>query len=44
MEHWRNDTDMGQLKYWEKNLPQYHFLHHKSPAEWPGSPRWEVSV
>jgi len=26
MEQWRNDTDRGKLKYWEKNLSQCHFV------------------
>jgi len=30
MEQWWNDTDRGKLKYWEKNLYQCHFSHHKS--------------
>jgi hypothetical protein len=28
MEHWWNDTDWGRPKYWDKNLPQCHFVHH----------------
>jgi hypothetical protein len=27
MEHWRNDTDRGKPKYWERNLSQCHFVH-----------------
>jgi hypothetical protein len=23
-------------KYWEKNLSQYHFVHHISHTDWPG--------
>jgi len=30
MEQWWNDTDRGNLKYWERNLSQCHFAHHKS--------------
>jgi len=30
MEHWWNDTGRGKLKYWERNLSQCHFVHHKS--------------
>ena len=29
MEHWWNDTDRGNLKYWEKNLSLCHYVHHK---------------
>jgi hypothetical protein len=36
MEHWWNDTDRGKLKYWEKNLSQYHFVHHKTHMDRPG--------
>jgi hypothetical protein len=25
LEHWWNDTDRGEQKYWEKNLSQHHF-------------------
>jgi hypothetical protein len=30
VEHWWNDADRGKLKYWERNLSQCHFVHHKS--------------
>jgi hypothetical protein len=30
MEHWWNDADKEKLKYWEKDLSQCHFAHHKS--------------
>jgi hypothetical protein len=30
MEHRWNEIDRGKLKYWEKNLSQCHFVHHKS--------------
>jgi hypothetical protein len=36
MEHWWNDTDRGKLKYWEKNLSQCYFVHHKSQVKGPG--------
>jgi hypothetical protein len=26
MEHWWNDTDRGEQKYWEKNLSQPRFI------------------
>jgi hypothetical protein len=29
MEHRWNETDRGKLKYWERNLSQCHFVHHK---------------
>jgi hypothetical protein len=33
-EHRRNDTDRGTPKYWEENLSQRHFVHHKSHMDW----------
>jgi len=33
--HWWNDTDMGKQKYWDKDLPQCHFVHQKSHTDWP---------
>ena len=36
MEHWWNGTDRGNLKYWERNPSQYHFVHHKSHMDLSG--------
>jgi hypothetical protein len=36
MEHRWNEIDMGKSKYSGKNLPQYHFVHHKSHTDRPG--------
>ena len=33
MEGWCNDTDRGELKYWERNLSQCHFVHDKSHTD-----------
>jgi hypothetical protein len=30
MEYWWSDIARKNLKYWEKNLYQCHFVHHKS--------------
>jgi hypothetical protein len=27
-----------------KNLPQYHFVHHKFYMTWPGLLRWEAGI
>jgi hypothetical protein len=41
-----NEIDRVKPKYSEKNLSQYHFVHHKSHMHWvgmePGPPRWEA--
>jgi hypothetical protein len=37
VELWRNDTDRGKAKYWEKDLPQCHFVHHKFYMRWAGT-------
>jgi len=29
MGHWWNDTDRGNLKYWERKLSQCHFVYYK---------------
>jgi hypothetical protein len=52
MNEWTNierlwtDTDKGKPKYSEKNLSQFHFVHHKSQLALPGikprPPRWEA--
>jgi hypothetical protein len=33
---WRWYIDRGNPKNSEKNLSQYHFVHHKSHMDWPG--------
>jgi hypothetical protein len=46
MEQRWNEIDRGKPKYAGKNLPQCHFVQHKShmdrPGIEPGPPRWEV--
>jgi hypothetical protein len=41
-----NDIDRGKPKNSEKNLSQYHCVHHKSHIDWPGRepgpPRWKA--
>jgi hypothetical protein len=37
MEDLWNEIDKGKPKYSEKNLSQYHFVHHKSHMEYLGS-------
>ena len=44
MEHWWNDTDWRKLKYWEKNLSQSHFVHHKSHTDWLGIEQVTVTI
>jgi hypothetical protein len=36
MEHRWNEIDRGKPKYSDKNMSQYHFVHHKSHTDWPG--------
>jgi hypothetical protein len=35
VERWWNDTDRRKPKYWDKNLFQCHFVHHKSHSTPP---------
>jgi len=37
LEHWWNDTVTGKQKYWERNLWQWHFFHHKTHTDWHGT-------
>jgi hypothetical protein len=30
---WWNDIDRKNPKFWERNLTQYHFVHHKSHTD-----------
>jgi hypothetical protein len=44
MEQWWNNSGMGKLEYWERNLFQCHFAHHKSHMDRPTTepePLWE---
>jgi hypothetical protein len=47
MDHWWKDTEREELKYYEKNQIQFHFVHHKShrdqPEIEPGPPHIEAS-
>jgi hypothetical protein len=36
MEHWYNDVDRGNRKYWETNLYHCHTVHHTCHINWPG--------
>jgi hypothetical protein len=40
-----NNTNKVKLKYLEKSLLQYHFVHHKTYTDWPGiearCPSWK---
>jgi hypothetical protein len=43
MEHLWDDDERGKPKYFEKNLSQRHFVHHKSKIDWLGlepGPPW----
>jgi len=37
IEHWWNNTERRNLKYWKKNHSHCHFVHHKSHIDWPGT-------
>jgi len=34
MEHYCNDTDREKSKYFNKNVFQHHFVHHKYHMDW----------
>lgn len=46
MQLWLNETDGRKPKYWEQNLFQRHFAHHKFHEYWfgikPGNPQWDA--
>ena len=46
VERRRHGTDKGEQEYWERNVFQYHFFHHKSLLDrWgiePGLSRWDA--
>jgi len=35
VQHCWNGSDRRQLKHLEKNLPHFHFVHHKCHFDWP---------
>jgi len=48
MGHWWNDTDEGQLTYFERNLSQYYCFEGTSHMDWPGieprPPKWQQQL
>ena len=36
-QHSNNNSKREQLRYWEENLSQDYFVHHKSHTKWPGT-------
>jgi len=46
MGHYSNNIDRIKPQHSEKNLFNYHSVHHKSHMHWPrkktGSPRWQA--